>query len=285
MNRWPKISVVIVPRNRVANLKKTLDRVLEDDYPNRELIVVDGASTDGTVQLIKSYGAKITRHLSEPDSGEYDAWNKAIGLVTGDIVKPLPDDDLLRPGSLRLAANYFSEHPETGILFGQSQIWDGRGGDLVHLKDTFCMDLGRTSLHHWLRQTHGLNSVASFIRRDVYRQIGPYRTDITAGDTEFWVRAASRGVGFGLMPEVVVDYVVTGNNLEITRSFQIAWDVVRINATYGSAADVLYALWQRRWTLSGYHELVGRAARVSHSFGLHPRRAILQVMQRAGLRR
>jgi glycosyltransferase involved in cell wall biosynthesis len=285
MTSWPKISVVIVTRNRAANLKKTLDRILEDDYPDRELIVVDGASTDGTVDLLRSYGDRITRFVSEPDSGEYDAWNKAIRMATGDILKPVPDDDLLRPGALRLAAGYFAAHPDVGILFGQSQVWDGRGAELVHLKDTFSMDPERTNLHHWLRQTHGLNSIAAFIRSDVYRRIGLYRTDFTAGDTEFWVRAASRGVRFGLVPDVVVDYVVTGKNLEITKSFAIAWDVVRVNAAYGSVADVLYTLWQRRWTLSGYHELVARTSRVSHRFGLHPRQALDRALRRAGIRR
>jgi glycosyltransferase involved in cell wall biosynthesis len=99
MSNLVKISVAVVTKNRAGSLKRLLDGVLREDYPNLEIVVVDGASTDGTVELLKSYGPAV-RWISEPDNGEYFAWNKAVAMATGEILKPICDDDLLRPGAL-----------------------------------------------------------------------------------------------------------------------------------------------------------------------------------------
>jgi glycosyltransferase involved in cell wall biosynthesis len=82
-----KISIITVVWNNASIIKDALDSVLSQTYENIEYIVVDGASTDGTVEIVQSYGDKISKFVSEKDKGLYDAMNKGIGLATGDIVE------------------------------------------------------------------------------------------------------------------------------------------------------------------------------------------------------
>lgn len=89
----PKISIITVCYNSIKTISDTIYSVLSQTYPNIEYIVVDDASTDGTIELVKSYGNKISRFKSEPDNGIYDAINKGIRLATGDIVGILNSDD------------------------------------------------------------------------------------------------------------------------------------------------------------------------------------------------
>lgn len=88
-----KISIITVVWNNKETIKDSIDSVLNQTYKNIEYIIIDGASSDGTVEVVKSYGDKITRFVSEKDNGLYDAMNKGIGLATGHIIGILNSDD------------------------------------------------------------------------------------------------------------------------------------------------------------------------------------------------
>ena len=91
----PRISVITVVYNAVATLEETILSVINQDFDNFEFIIIDGRSTDGTIEIIKKYQNKITLWISEPDKGIYDAMNKGIKLAKGDFVYFLGGDDLL----------------------------------------------------------------------------------------------------------------------------------------------------------------------------------------------
>lgn len=91
----PRVSIVTIVFNNKEMISSAIDSVLGQTYPNIEHIVIDGGSTDGTVEIIKGYGKKIAGFISEPDKGLYDAMNKGIKLATGDIVGTLNSDDML----------------------------------------------------------------------------------------------------------------------------------------------------------------------------------------------
>jgi len=88
-----KVSIITVVWNNADTIKDAIDSVLSQTYKNIEYIVVDGASTDGTVEIVQSYGEKIDKFISEPDNGLYNAMNKGVKLATGDIVGILNSDD------------------------------------------------------------------------------------------------------------------------------------------------------------------------------------------------
>ena len=88
-----KISIITVVWNNATTIKDAIDSVISQTYENIEYIIIDGASTDGTVKIVKSYGDKISKFISEKDKGLYDAMNKGIAQATGDIVGILNSDD------------------------------------------------------------------------------------------------------------------------------------------------------------------------------------------------
>ena len=88
-----KISIITVVRNNVETIKDAIESVLHQTYENIEYIIVDGDSTDGTVEIVKSYGDKVNKFISEADGGLYEAMNKGISLATGDVVGILNSDD------------------------------------------------------------------------------------------------------------------------------------------------------------------------------------------------
>jgi glycosyltransferase involved in cell wall biosynthesis len=258
MNELPKVSVVIPTRNRAPYLKRVLDNLFSDDYSNTEVIVVDGASTDGTVALLKSYGSRINRWVSEPDGGEYYAWNKGILLATGEIIKPMTDDDVLRPGSIRLAVDYLLNHPEVDLLFGQALHWRKQGEKETPLYTSQMNNPKRMTARHLLNGTARLCSPTAFIRHRVFASVGLMSVDYSNGDTEFWLRCASRGIQFAEIPEVMLDYYFTGENGIVTKRWQLFADRVRLYAKYGNKAELVF--WMSLYFL----------ATLLHQLGLHP---------------
>ena len=89
-----KVSIITVVRNNQSTIKDAIDSVIRQTYKNIEYIVIDGASTDGTIDVIEKYQDKISVFLSEPDKGLYDALNKGIRLASGDVIAILHSDDL-----------------------------------------------------------------------------------------------------------------------------------------------------------------------------------------------
>lgn len=280
---WPLLTVAIVTYNRKDRLKATLDHVLADDYPNREIVVVDGGSKDGTQEMLASYGERV-RWISEKDRGEYDAWNKANGLARGEIVKWLPDDDRLRHGAARKAVEYLQKHPEVEMLWGQCAYFaEQPDGSSKLLSQTAMVDPKRLSLRHFLRQQHGLSSVALFVRRRVFEQLGPFRIDLACGDTEYWARAAARGLRMAVVPDVFADYNYGDQNGVIRLNWRISRDLLKIVAMYGTPADVAWTVWTRRGSLAGVPTLRHEAGKVAHRYGFHPLRTIRRARERLGV--
>ena len=103
-------SIITVCCNAASTIADTIESVLSQDYPHIEYIVVDGASTDGTKEVVKRYGDKISEFVSEPDNGLYDAMNKGVRLACGDVIGFLHADDIIAgPGSISRIANSFEQ--------------------------------------------------------------------------------------------------------------------------------------------------------------------------------
>lgn len=104
----PKISIVTPSFNQAKYIKATIDSVLSQDYPNLEYLVIDGGSTDGTIEILKSYGKKL-QWVSEKDKGQTDAINKGLRQSTGDVLAYLNSDDIYLPGTLRRVGEYYAK--------------------------------------------------------------------------------------------------------------------------------------------------------------------------------
>lgn len=126
MQTQPRISIVTPSFNQGRFIEETIRSVIDQDYPDIEHIVVDGASTDETLEVLQRYTGKI-RWLSEPDHGQADAINKGLRMATGDILAYLNSDDAYLPGAFASAAAAFARHPEVGLAYGDCYAVDENG--------------------------------------------------------------------------------------------------------------------------------------------------------------
>ncbi len=282
MTDFPKVSVIVATRNRADYLKKMLDRLFADGYPNLETIVIDGASDDGTVALLKSYGKNISCWVSEADRGEFDADNKGLGRATGEFVKIMTDDDVLRPGSLHAAVGFFESHPDVDIVFGQAAVWRCAKGETKLQFVTRLKDASLLAGPCWVGRRIGAPlSQAALIRRTVFERIGGFSTDYVAGDWEFWMRAARRGVRMALIDDIVLDYYYHADSTSCRRPWRMKYDTLRIYWKHATFADAAWYLWRAIVVGEMLRYLAGIIYRFSPRalqalLNLRPRRADIQ---------
>ena len=122
----PKISIVTPTFNQGHYIEATIRSVLLQNYPNLEFIIIDGGSTDNTLEIIKKYTNFIHFWVSEPDNGQSDAINKGLQHATGDVFNWLNSDDLLAPNALWTIGKAFSKAPQTSALIGFMQFFDDK---------------------------------------------------------------------------------------------------------------------------------------------------------------
>lgn len=134
MGYCPKISIVIASYNQVAYLSRALDSLALQEYPDLEVIVVDGASTDGTVAMLESRADVVSRWLSEPDRGQTEALNKGFALATGEVFGWLNADERYRPGALMLVGETFGAHSDLDIVFGHRVVVDREGREIGRMR-------------------------------------------------------------------------------------------------------------------------------------------------------
>jgi len=211
----PMISIVTPCLNRVQFVEEAIQSVLRQDYPEVEHIVVDGASTDGTLEILRRY-----RHLSlisEPDDGHFHAINKAIRLAKGEIIGHLNSDDFYEDNVFSSVAQRFLDDPELDTLCGGAVVFDdGPEGKPVIVARYQRRRDKELSFHNVTLGAPIIN--ARFFRRHVYERLGLYDTRYPiASDREFLIRAAIAGVKHAEIEPLVYHYRRHSGSLSINR--------------------------------------------------------------------
>ena len=116
INEWPRVSIITVVYNGEKHLEQTIQSVINQTYKNIEYIIIDGGSTDGTLDIIKKYKDHIDYWLSESDNGLYDAMNKGIGIAKGDLIGMINSDDWYESDAVKIIATTYRNHPEKNIF-------------------------------------------------------------------------------------------------------------------------------------------------------------------------
>lgn len=163
---YPKISIITPSFNQAQFLERTILSVLNQNYPNLEYIIIDGGSTDGTVNIIKKYEPYITHWISEADRGQSHALNKGFDFATGDIMGWLNSDDLYMPGAFNIVLKALKEYPKKKIFFGDYYNIDAT--DNIICKE-FAFDF---NVNHFLYEGFHLNAQSMFWRQDVHKRFG-----------------------------------------------------------------------------------------------------------------
>lgn len=186
-NYFPKISIITPSFNQADYLEATILSVLNQNYPNLEYIIIDGGSTDNSVEIIKKYADKLAFWVSEPDKGLYDAVQKGFNQSTGDIMAWLNSDDLYYPNALMTVADIFNDFSTIKWLTTVPTTFDEKGRT-VNITDPKTVKWSKfrfyTGDYAWIQQE------STFWRRSLWQQSGGKMTIQLrfAGDFDVWLR-------------------------------------------------------------------------------------------------
>lgn len=193
------VSVVVPNFNGVRFLSRTLESLELQSYPDLDVIVVDGASTDGSVELIKKWAERLpVRWVSEPDSGQAAAINRGLRMATGDVMGWINSDDLLTPRAVEWAVERFAAAPELGFVWGFCLVIDADERP-VTIQNPYV----REDLAELRRHRNYVSQPGSFYRRDVVDEFGPLSEHLHyLFDYDFFLRVAGRARA-EFIPEVM----------------------------------------------------------------------------------
>lgn len=186
LSNLPLVSIVTPSYNQARFLEFTIHSVLEQDYPNIEYILVDGGSTDGSVDILQRYADRFAWWVSENDRGQTDAINKGFARAKGDILAWLNSDDTYEPHAVAEAVEFLRGRPEVGLVYGDTNFIDENGCVVGRFP------AAQTDYKRLRRGYVHIPQQASFWRADLWRKVGPLDPSFYfAMDYDLWVRLAT----------------------------------------------------------------------------------------------
>jgi len=187
MTESPLVSIITPSFNQARYLEATIQSVLGQDYPRIEYIIVDGGSTDGSVDMIQKYAGRLAWWVSEQDKGQTDAINKGFNRATGDILAWINSDDTYNPGAISQAVKYLLENPEVGLVYADCNFIDEED----HIIGKF--NSAQTDLRRLREGYVHIPQQTMFFRAKYWKELGPLDPSFYfAMDYDLWTRIAAR---------------------------------------------------------------------------------------------
>jgi glycosyltransferase involved in cell wall biosynthesis len=226
-----KVSIITPSLNQAQFIERTIQSVLAQQWTPLEHIVLDGGSTDGTLDILKKYGAHL-RWISEPDKGQSDAVNKGIKMAAGDVVGWLNSDDIYYPGAVKLAAEFLAAHSELDAVYGMA--------DYVAADDSI-IDSYPTEPWHFprLKDVCFICQPALFLRRSVFERHGYLDTDLHyCMDYEYFLRLGRAGIRFGYLETKLAGARMYVGNKTISGRIEACAEVIEMfRRNFGRVPD------------------------------------------------
>ena len=238
----PLVSIVTPSFNQARFLEETILSVLGQDYPNLEYLIVDGGSTDGSLEIIRRYADRLAWWVSEPDRGQTEAINKGFAHARGEIFAWLNSDDMYLPQAVSEAVQYLQNHAEVGLVYGDANFIDERGRVLGKFpaRQTDYRRLRRGYVH--------IPQQAAFFRAELWRKVGPLDTSFYfAMDYDLWVRIA-RHAKIVYLPRLWANFRLHGSAKTIAADERCWPEMLRVHYRNGgsSFAIIVWKSWLRR---------------------------------------
>lgn len=241
---WPTISVITPSYNQARFLRRCVESVLSQEYPRLEYLVLDGASTDGSVDILRSFGDAL-RWRSEPDGGQADAINRGVRETSGDYVLWLNSDDELRPGALRTLARCALANPDADVVYARADMIDEQGRT-IRPYPTFAFK------REDLRRKCYVCQPSALIRRRAFERVGLLTEALDlCFDYELWLRIGREG-RLVFCDEVVAASRHYGQTKTASRRLRALVEAgYLMRAHFGVASYRWSAKWvAHRWALS-----------------------------------
>lgn len=183
-----RISIIIATYNASKTLRRCLDSIILQKNDDVEIVIVDGLSNDGTVDIIKSYGANIDYFISEKDNGIYDAWNKALKIFKGEWIMFLGSDDYLMPESIQIYLNTIAKtDSKTDIISGRCLFCDEEGNKIS--------TIGKPYVYNQFRKYMNISHGSTLHNRRLFEELGEFDLNFKiCADYDFLLRRPMKSV-------------------------------------------------------------------------------------------
>lgn len=195
-------SIITIAYNSEKTIRRTIESILNQRCPDYEYIIIDGASTDHTIDIIKGYESKFDgrmRWISEPDSGIYNAMNKGIKMAKGEIIGIVNSDDWLEDDALETLVNVLKEPANKDKILTGEMLFHYADGTTQHILTSY-----KRYEYYAKRYRMGLNHPATFVPKTIYDRIGLFDEDYKLyADADFFIRCYEAGVGIYFIHKVL----------------------------------------------------------------------------------
>lgn len=235
MPNAPLVSIIMTSFNQSRFIKKSLDSLLNQTYRPIEIIVIDGGSSDGTLEILRSYGDKIV-WISELDDGEYFAVNKGIKKAVGKYIKFCPSDDLMIPCTTSLCVEYMEKYKDVAMVYSQFAFIDE--SDRI---TEYSVQSIPFYLKGYLRRKFSHGSMTMMVRREVFDNIGLFDTDYSyTGDFEFICRLAYKDYKIIYLPHVFGGFRRYQEHQSARMRKVIKKQIILVVRKYGTRIDCFF---------------------------------------------
>lgn len=232
----PRFSIVTPSYNTGRHIADAIQSVLSQDYSDFDYLVMDGASTDNTVEVLRGFKDRI-RWISQKDAGQSDAIRKGFCQTTGDILAWLNADDMLAPGALRIVADYFAAHPEVDLVYGDASYIDADGEEIGP-----CVHVEPFSLSRLLRYSDFIVQPAAFFRRSAYDAVGGLDPTLHYGmDYDLWLKLA-KAHRIAYLPKLLAKYRWLTDNKTAVGGFQRLDELREVMSRHGLGEPAFFRL-------------------------------------------
>lgn len=238
---FPLVSIITPSFNQAQFLKYTIQSVLSQDYPNLEYIIVDGGSTDGSLEIIQQYAGQLAWWVSEPDQGQTHAINKGFSHARGEIFAWLNSDDTYLPGTVSQAVQSLLSHPDVAMVYADANLVDDQGNIIGRFPSR------QTDLQRLLRGSVHIPQQTTFFQSRYWKQVGPLDPSFHfAMDYDLWVRLAKLAPLL-YVPGLWANFRLHGQGKSTTMDDRCYPEMIRVyRREGGSRISLLAARWQLR---------------------------------------
>lgn len=230
-----KVSIITVCYNSESTIESTIKSIVSQTYKDIEYIIVDGNSKDNTMNIIKNYEKYISKWISEPDNGIYDAFNKGIALANGDIIGIVNSDDYLENDSVEKIVNCFLELSDADLVHGNMRIVNENGKFLY-------INKGKKELLKTRFVSMPVCHPTVFVKKSVYDDIGLFDTNYRiAGDYDFILKCIDNKKVFYYIDEIISNMRVGGASDNYIKGFKEARKVKIKHGCSKEKANLFYS--------------------------------------------
>jgi glycosyltransferase involved in cell wall biosynthesis len=241
--KTPLISIITVSYNAVSTIEQTILSVINQGFEDYEYIIIDGGSTDGTIEIIEKYQDRITFWVSEPDKGIYDAMNKGIKIGKGELVSLLNSDDWYEKDALIIVANNFYSNPNVDVFHGLLRIINIANDEPSMICGHYNSNLYDGMIEH----------PTCFVKRELFEKVGGFDLSYkSAADYDWMLRVKNTGARFLLIHEIVANF----RNGGISSSLGGSFEDILIKKRYGIYSNSKYLQKKLILFLIGFRNII-----------------------------